>query len=272
MPQLACIFCQRTRPLVKITKEHLFSRWVDDILTPELLGPDRSFERTVGDADGVRQARSWPVEIIAVIEAPVVCGSCDDGCNEGWMSGLDGQVKQIIQPMMLGESAVITPQEQLVIATWAAMKAMVLEYVWGPDQPVVSLQEDRDYLFRERRPPENMQIRLAAVESHGRPVLAKRYVYQGRPQFSMSSTAPQLALCTTFVLGCFVVQTFSEPGLPIGKSRSAPSAVASDYIPIYPENGESVSWPPTRALDDKALDRFTHPLQPVSDHRQPETR
>ena len=27
-----------------ITKEHLFSWWVDRILTPELLGPDRSFE------------------------------------------------------------------------------------------------------------------------------------------------------------------------------------------------------------------------------------
>ena len=38
MPQQACIFCERARPLVTITKEHLFSRWVDRILTPELLG------------------------------------------------------------------------------------------------------------------------------------------------------------------------------------------------------------------------------------------
>jgi len=46
MPEHACIFCERARPHVTITKKHLFSRWVDRILTPELLGPDRSFERT----------------------------------------------------------------------------------------------------------------------------------------------------------------------------------------------------------------------------------
>lgn len=39
MPRQACIFCERAKPLVTITKEHLFSRWVDDILTPEMLGP-----------------------------------------------------------------------------------------------------------------------------------------------------------------------------------------------------------------------------------------
>ena len=35
-----------------ITKEHLFSQWVDKVLTAELLGPDRSFERTVSGPDG----------------------------------------------------------------------------------------------------------------------------------------------------------------------------------------------------------------------------
>ena len=43
MPRQVCIFCERAEPFVKITKEHLFSRWVDDILTPELLGQDRTY-------------------------------------------------------------------------------------------------------------------------------------------------------------------------------------------------------------------------------------
>ena len=34
-----------------LTKEHLLSRWVDDVLTPGLLGPDRSCERTIASAD-----------------------------------------------------------------------------------------------------------------------------------------------------------------------------------------------------------------------------
>ena len=57
MPQQACIFCERAKPLVTITKEHLFSRWVDDILTPELLGPDRSFERTTASPDGISNSK-----------------------------------------------------------------------------------------------------------------------------------------------------------------------------------------------------------------------
>ena len=43
-----------------ITKEHLFSQWVDKVLTAELLGPDRSFERTVSGPDGAWTARPSP--------------------------------------------------------------------------------------------------------------------------------------------------------------------------------------------------------------------
>ena len=83
MPQQACIFCERPKPLVTITKEHLFSRWVDDILAPELLGPDRTYERTVAGPDGIATTRNWPTGVIAAIEAAVVCGSRRDGCNGG---------------------------------------------------------------------------------------------------------------------------------------------------------------------------------------------
>lgn len=83
MPRQACIFCERAQPLVTITKEHLFSRWVDQILTSELIGLDRSFERTTARPDGVVTSEIWPAEVVAVIEAPVVCGSSADGCNGG---------------------------------------------------------------------------------------------------------------------------------------------------------------------------------------------
>src|ERR1022692_2109968 len=104
---------------------------VDDILTPDLLGPDRTYERTMAGPDGVSATRTWPTEVIAAIEAAVVCGSREDGCNDGWMSGPDGQVKRLLAPMMLGKPRTLTPGEQLTIATWAAMKSMVLEYFWG---------------------------------------------------------------------------------------------------------------------------------------------
>jgi hypothetical protein len=261
MPQQSCIFCQRARPLVKITKEHLFSRWVDDILTPQLLGPDRTYERTTAGPDGAAATRTWPTQVIAAIEAAVVCGSRDDGCNGGWMSGLDGQVKLLLEPMMLGRPRTLTPGQQLTIATWAAMKSMVLEYFWGAEQVVVLPQAARTFVFHQRRPPQNMQIRIAAVESQGRPALFSRRVYQLRPKVSGSAGLPEFASCSTLVLGCFAVQTYGTSAV----SRAAsPTPHGPSYHVMNPPAGHDVSWPPPELLDDAGLDRFAHPLQPVT--------
>jgi hypothetical protein len=261
MPQQACIFCERAKPLVTITKEHLFSRWIDGILTPELLGPDRSFERTAAGPDGVATSKTWPTEVIAAIEAPVVCGGSADGCNGGWMGGLDGQVRHLLEPMMLGKPRILSPEEQLTIATWAAMKTMVLEYVWGPEQVIVFPQEARTFMYREQRPPANMQIRIAAVESHGRPALIFRRVYRLQPQAPSSKRLPGLASCSTFALGCFVVQVYETSSI----TSAAPHAAhGPSHFVIYPSTGSTLSWPPPDALDDAGLDQFAHPLQPVT--------
>jgi hypothetical protein len=261
MSQRACIFCERANPLVTITKEHLFSRWVDDILTPELLGPDRTYERTTVGSDGIPRTKTWTTEVIAAIEAAVVCGHCEDGCNEGWMSGLDGQVKHLLKPMMLGQPRTLSPGEQLIIATWAAMKSMVLEYVWGAEQIIVLPQAARSYVFRQQQPPESMQIRIAAVESHGRPALIFRRVYQLRPNVPSSLALPGFASCSTLVLGCFVVQTY---GSSIVSPAGSPHLHGGNYFAINPSTGQDISWPPPELLDDDGLDQFAHPLQPIT--------
>ena len=260
MSQQACIFCERGRPLVTITKEHLISRWVDLVLTPELLGPDQSFERTATRPNGASTSRTWPTEIVAVIEAPLVCGGSTDGCNNGWMSELDGQVRHLLEPMMLGNPRTLAPEEQQTIATWAAMKSMILEYVWGTERVVILPQESRTFVFHQQRPPANMQIRIAAVESQGRPVAVFRRVYRLLPGTPGSASLPGFASCSTFALGCFVVQTF-------GASNTIPAAPLAPhgctYFVINPPTGSAVTWPPPQALDDGGLDQFAHPLQPV---------
>jgi hypothetical protein len=268
MSQQVCIFCKRGQPLVTITKEHLISRWVDLVLTPELLGPDQSFERTAMGPDGVSTGKTWPTEIIAVIEAPLVCGGSADGCNGGWMSGLDGQVRHLLEPMMLGNPRVLAPEEQQTIAAWAAMKSMVLEYVWGVEQVVVLPQEARTFVLRQQRPPANMQIRVAAVESQGRPVAIFRRVYRLQPGTPGSAPLPGFASCSTFMLGCFVVQTFGTSSI----TPAAPSAPhGHTYFVINPPTGSAVSWPPPDALDDAGLDHFAHPLQPATARPSPST-
>jgi hypothetical protein len=261
VPQQACIFCERAKPLVTITKEHLFSRWVDQVLTPGLLGPDRTFERTNAGPDGAATSKTWPTEVIAAIEAPVVCGSSTDGCNGGWMCNLDGEVRQLLEPMMLGNPTALSPEEQLGIATWAAMKTMVLEYVWGPEQVIVFPQQARTFVFRQQRPPANLQIRIAAVESQGRPALIYRRVYRLQPQAPVTKTLPAFGSCSTFVLGCFVIQVYGTSSI-IPAAPPAPHGAC--YFAIYPSTGSAVVWPPPGPLDDAGLDQFAHPLQPVT--------
>lgn len=156
----------------------------------------------------------------------------------------------------------LAPEEQLTIATWAAMKSMVLEYVWGSEQVVVLPQAARTFVFRQQRPPESMQIRIAAVESQGRPALIFRRVYQLQPKASSSAVLPGFASCSTFVLGCFVVQTY---GTSIVSPAASRHPHRRSYLVINPPTGYDVSWPHSEPLDDAGLDRFAHPLQPITD-------
>ena len=263
MSRDACIFCQRTKLLVMITKEHLFSRWVDKVLTAEVLGPDRFFERIVAGPDGVVGSKTWPTEVIAAIEAPVVCGNAPDGCNGSWMCDLDGKVTSLMEPMMLGTPRILTPGEQQVIATWAAMKSMVLEYVWSTEQVIVFPQAARTFVFSQRQPPANMQIRIAAVESDGRPAAIFRRLYSLRATGSSAQALPAFASCSTFALGCFVVQTYGTSADPPATTPPPPPH-GSTYFVINPPSGNDISWPPPALLDDEGLDQFAHPLQPVT--------
>jgi hypothetical protein len=243
---------------VKITNEHIIPQWVDEVLTSSVLGPDMSFERTIVRAGVTRQTNMWPVERVAVIERRLVC----EECNSGWMSELEGKAKSLATPMILGYSATLTADQQLTIATWAAMKTIVHEFVWGTDQPPVSPQTDRDIVMRERRPPVNMQIRLAAVESKGRPVAVFNRVHQRKLPPGQVPTTQDFVFCVTIVLGCFAVQVFGGPATTVNKFDQA-TRIASNFLSIYPPNVNAINWPPAIVLDDASLEVFAHPLQPL---------
>jgi hypothetical protein len=115
-------------------------------------------------------------------------------------------------------------------------------------------------VFRRQLPPQNMQIRIAAVESQGRPALIFRRVYRLQPR-APGSEPPGFAACSTFILGCFVVQTY---GTSIVSPATSRQPHGRSYFVINPPTAHDVSWPPPELFDDAGLDRFAHPLQPVT--------
>ena len=107
-----------------------------------------------------------------------------------------------------------------------------------------------------------MQIRIAAVESLGRPALIYRDVYQLQAEAPGSTSLPEFASCSTFVLGCFVVQIYETSNIT---RAASPAPHGRGYFVINPPTWSAVSWPPPEALDDARLDQFAHPLQPATE-------
>ena len=243
----ACIFCGTTGAAVKITKEHTFSDWINDVLTPADLGPDITCERSISQGPGAGTVTSWPVAQVASHKVRAVC----QPCNGGWMSGHEGQIRSVLEPMIRGYNASLTPDQQISVATWTSMKAAVFEYVWS-DEPVLTAA-DRSVIMTQARPPASAQVRLAAIESQGRPLQAMAHRYP-------TSGAEEVAYCLTLTIGCLVLQFFGGPGAgnhkfqDIGRPRA-------DFAGIYPPCMQVINWPPALALDDVSVQDFADPLR-----------
>jgi hypothetical protein len=229
-----------------MSREHTFPDWINSVLTSAILGPGVSLERTIAHGPQAGASDVWPVARAADHTVRVVCVPC----NGGWMSSLERQAKSLLEPMILGRPASLTPDDQIAVATWATLKTAVFEYAWG-DQPVLT-QADRTILMTQGRPPANVQVRLAAVESNGTPLLATGRGYQQR-----GST--DIALCLTLSIGCVVLQVFGGPGAVAHQFQTSGSSGPA-HIGIYPPAMTTVHWPPAVALDDASLRQFANPF------------
>jgi hypothetical protein len=91
------------------------------------------------------------------------------------MSALEAAVQEILAPMMDGQSYELSPDEELVVATWITTTAMVYEYAGGPDEKFFT-QPDRRLLMDKLEPPHFVQIWLAATKVRRRVAVTMRYI------------------------------------------------------------------------------------------------
>jgi hypothetical protein len=238
--------CRATGADVKITREHTFPNWINDVLPRAVVGPDITYERSIQHGPQAGTVRTWPAAQVAGHTLRAVC----QNCNSGWMAQLEGAARPVITPMIKGETSALTTEQQITVATWAAMKAAVFEYVWTGD-PILTAA-DREVIMTQNRPPARVQVRLAAVESDGYPLQVRGLGYETR---GTSDTA----LCLTLAVGCLVAQVFAEPGAATQGLRFS-GTPGADFIRIYPPDMQAVRWPPPQALDDQTLVAFADPL------------
>lgn len=245
-----CVFCGRTGADIKITREHTFSNWINEVLPVTVVGPDITYERSIQRGRQARTVSTWPAKVVA---DNVVRAVCED-CNTGWMKRWEDAVALLVEPMIKGQPARLTVDQQLTVATWAAMKAAVFEYVWSED--TILTDADRDVIRTQDRPPASVQVRLAGIELEGSPLRARGVGY-------VDNRTGEKIICLTLVIGCLVVQVFGGPGAGVHGLQTS-SIPRTDRIRIFPPATNTVQWPPPVVLNDQALPAFENPLGPFT--------
>jgi len=152
-PPGRCIFCGRHG----LSKEHIWSEW-----TYKLVPKHPNAEREIlliqeSPISHTRSVKKHPGSSHSVRLRKV----CRHHCNSGWMSGLDDATQPILTPLILGEPTTLDVDAQQIVAAWLAMKIMVAEFSRPVD--VSTTQAERQFLMRERKPPERWKIWLGQL-------------------------------------------------------------------------------------------------------------
>jgi hypothetical protein len=171
------------------------------------------------------------------------------------MHRAEDAVAPVITPMIEGRPAELTTGQQLAIASWAALKAAVFEYVWDHD-PVLTTA-DRELIMTQDRPPATVQVRLAAIESDGYPLQARGLAYLVR------ETGAKI-MCLTTTIGCLVIQVSGGPGAGTDALRST-GRTGPDFAAIFPPQAQPARWPPPAVLGHETLSAFADPLAALAD-------
>ena len=245
----SCVFCgepfSEERPR---SDEHAAPNWARKLL------PDRGRAEHLAmfeTSEGMRvEHRGLKNPFTSV--AQDVC----EPCNTGWMHELEAASEPLLTHFILGHERRIRYWRQVLTATWAVKTALVWDVV-SPDDRAVPFQDFR-ILHRAQRPTGTNQVwigRYSGDDPHSfrrtaAHVIGATDAEPGRAHaYMVAITVGQLALT---VLGQWVIQPpYSFP---------LPDDLESRLVQIWPAADEIVSWPPSAALDDAALEAIVRSL------------
>jgi len=222
----ACVFCGAPDADVPITRDLIFADWLDQGSASAAAGAEVSCNR----GSQAKVGRDWAATEAAGPTLRAVCGSC----AADWMPSLDSVARSLLVPIIEGAEARLTVEDQIAIATWAALKAAMFEHLWT-DDPVLTAA-DREVIMRQERLPAGIRVLLAAAAPGTNPRQAIGYVDEPGGQ-------PGRALCLTIAIGHLVVQVFAGLGAdPL--ARQVAARVGIELIEIFPSQSGVVPWPP----------------------------
>ena len=181
------------------------------------------------------------------VKVRVVC----EGCNNGWMAGLENRAKPVLKQLIRGESCRLGPEEQNILATWAAKTAMTAEC--KRTRPDGTTRQEREYLKQKLRPPPHWLVWLAGYDGASWKELT---VFQSRgnlrmPAVGLPGPKVNYVQATTFGMGRVVFRTI---GTTFSDSAAIIAGIGDDgFIRLHPNLPSSVIWPPAATLNDRQI-------------------
>jgi hypothetical protein len=205
----ACVFCGDDES--GLTLEHVFSDWISDVL--EVRGKAGSNTRFSHEAKSPVQwggrAFQWKVKVLCF------------ACNNKWLGQVEGQVKSILGPMIVGQPTQLNVASQRLLSFWAVKTALMANHLQPLSEFVPKSHYER--LYATGKPPRGTRVwighRTMPADTDADPLgdlafghvtkLDDPYRDRGEEIVGAISDGHRMYRCT-FGIGCVVFQVFGH--------------------------------------------------------------
>lgn len=243
-----CIFCQGTGK----SREHVSSEWTHGIVPAEV----GAFCKTKGQGEVLLATNQIRYQHTSRQDMPIdlahlqVHGTCAR-CNNGWMSEIESVVKPVMTEMLEDNERAISVSEQIDIANWITLKAIVAECL-DREHAVVS-ESERHWFYENKRPFRSSQVHIARYSGQGpgRHFTARAYAATGG---NLTKTL-YMGKFTLIKLGN-ILMTHGYVVPPMENRVIIPKSISHRLDQLYPQQRSAIDWPPPYSLDDEQVIDF----------------
>jgi hypothetical protein len=167
------------------------------------------------------------------------------------MSDLQAKAKSMLIPMLDGNDISLSPSQQAIVRSWAAMTGITLEYTARRDPDWVEIDASRrQHMLKHHSAPPNTLVCLAKIETSDDArdeFRAAAGMGRADDKFARRTLVYQ-EMCTLGALGVLVLQ-----GVLFEQQARRLSAASDQLMLLKPSDLRWVSWPPTKALSVEGL-------------------
>ena len=249
-PSRKCAFCGAG----KLSKEHVWSDWAKDIL-PRSAGSQQFFyQQWPGDAPQLRQTTDRQGNITGT-KLRVVC----ERCNNGWMSVVESQAREVVSAVMTGRPMMLTRQPRELLRQWLTLKLIVLD-ASRPDHQVF-LEDERRAFMEKRLSPATLKLWLVAC---GEPPWNSAYRAQTQsigdnPRDPMTPM-PNVKMLTWGIGDAVVIAHYQRV---VNMKIDFNNGYFAKQL--LPDRGIALSWPPEGRITAKQAEESARALDKLYD-------